>query len=101
MRNAAFADTIDLVVSDVSGQKRVKASSVPRSSTIDEMVHELLVKLGLRRDDADGHAVSWRLRLDREARHLNGDELVGDALAPDDLVTLHPSADAGAAERTR
>lgn len=97
----AAADTIDLVVSDVSGQKR-RASAVPKSSTVAEMVHELLVKLGLRRDDAEGHAISWRLRLDREARHLNGDELVGDALEADDQVTLHPSADAGAAvERAR
>jgi hypothetical protein len=95
----ATADTIDLVVSDVSGQKRVKATAVARDTTIAEMLHELLVKMGLRREDGEGHALNWRVRLDREARHLNGDELVGDALAPDDEVTLHPSADAGA-ERT-
>jgi hypothetical protein len=93
--NAATAETIDLVVSDISGQKQVKASAVPIDATVSEMVHELLAKMGLGRNDAEGRPLNYRARLDREGRHLNGDERVGEALRPDDRVTLHPSADAG------
>lgn len=93
----AATDTLDLVVSDVSGARRVKAAGVARGATIAETVRELLVRMGLRREDAAGRPMHYRLRLDREARHLGGDELVGESLEPDDQVTLHPSADAGAA----
>jgi hypothetical protein len=94
----ATAATIDLVVRDVSGQKEMKASAVPMDATVSEMVQELLAKMGLGRNDAEGRALNYRARLDREARHLNGDERVGDALLPDDRLTLHPSADAGGRE---
>ncbi len=93
--STTFAETIDLTVSDVSGQKRVKASSVPSNVSISEMVQELLARMGLGRNDGEGRPLNYRARLDREARHLNGDERVGDALQPGDEVTLHPSADAG------
>lgn len=99
--NMAMADTIDFVVADISGQKEFQASAVPRAATISEMVHELLAKMGLGRNDADGRPLHYRARLDREARHLNGDERVGDALLPQDRVTLHPSADAGGGEGGR
>lgn len=93
--STAMADTIDFVVRDLSGQKEVKASAVPRDTTVSEMVYEILAKMGLGRNDSEGRALNYRARLDREARHLNGDERVGDALRPEDYVTLHPSADAG------
>jgi hypothetical protein len=96
-----MADTIDFVVCDLSGQKEVQASAVPRDATISEMVHELLAKMGLGRNDAEGRPLNYRARLDREARHLNGDERVGDALRPEDRVTLHPSADAGGGREGR
>jgi hypothetical protein len=99
--NTATAETIDVFVSDVSGQKEVRASQLPRDATIAEVVQELLAKMGLGRHDASGRALNYRARLDREARHLNGDERVGDALRPDDRLTLHPSADAGAAAAVR
>jgi hypothetical protein len=95
MMNAA-TDTLDLVVSDVTGTRRVKAAGVARGATIAEAIRDLLVRMGLRREDGDGVPMHYRLRLDREARHLGSDELVGEALEPDDRVTLHPSADAGA-----
>lgn len=93
--SVAVAETIDLTVSDVSGQKRVKAKAVPRNVSVSEMVQELLARMGLGRNDQEGRPLNYRARLDREARHLNGDERVGDALQPGDALTLHPSADAG------
>jgi hypothetical protein len=95
--NAATAETIDLVVTDLSGQHHLRASDVPKSATITQMLEDLLARLKIGRHDSNGAPLEYRVRLDREARHLHGDERVGDALRPDDEVTLHPTADAGAA----
>ncbi len=99
--STATAETIDFVVADLSGQKEFVASAFPRAATVSEMIHELLARMGLGRNDAEGRPLQYRARLDREARHLNGDERVGDALLPSDRVTLHPSADAGGGEGSR
>ena len=89
---------IDLKVSDVSGQKNVRAKAVAGHSTIGELVTGLLTKMGLARTDVEGRPLNYRARLDREGRHLHGSELVGDALKNDDLLVLQPNIDAGARE---
>jgi hypothetical protein len=86
---------LGLQVSDVSGQKVVKASSVPLSSTIGELVDGLLARMGLARIDAEGRPLHWYARLEREGRHLNGSETVGEALLEGDELTLTPNIDAG------
>jgi hypothetical protein len=91
----AAAMTLGLRVSDVSGQKNVRASAVPRSSTIGELVDGLLARMGLARIDAEGRPLNYYARLEREGRHLNGSEIVGDALEEDDELTLTPNIDAG------
>ena len=96
MRDSA-TDTLSLVVRDITGSRRVKAAGVARGATIAEAIRDLLARMGLRRDDTEELPTHYRLRLDREARHLGSDELVGEALESDDEVTLHPSADAGTA----
>jgi uncharacterized protein YwlG (UPF0340 family) len=89
------AMTLGLQVSDVTGQKVVKASSVPFSSTIGELVDGLLAKMGLARIDAQGRPLNYYARLEREGRHLNGSERVGEALQQGDELTLTPNIDAG------
>jgi len=91
----AIGPGIDLRVSDVSGQKTVKASGVPGYTTVAEFVQGLLHKIGLPRNDAEGRPLSYRARLEREGRHLNGNERVGEALKEDDHVVLQPNIDAG------
>jgi hypothetical protein len=91
----AAAMTLGLRVNDVSGQKTVKASAVPISSTIGELVDGLLAKMGLARIDAQGRPLQYYARLEREGRHLNGSETVGDALQEGDELTLTPNIDAG------
>ncbi len=91
----AAAMTLGLRVSDVSGQKSVRATAVPLSSTIGELIHGLLARMGLARNDADGRALNYYARLEREGRHLNGSEIVGDVLEEDDELTLSPNIDAG------
>jgi hypothetical protein len=87
--------TIRLRASDVSGQKLVQAPAVPSDSTIGELVQGLLAKMGLARNDVEGRPLQYRARLDREGRHLQGSERVGDALREDDQIVLHPNVDAG------
>ena len=91
----AAAVTLGLRVSDVTGQKSARASAVPLSSTIGELVQGLLAKMGLARADADGRPLQYYARLEREGRHLNGSELVGDSLQDDDELTLTPNIEAG------
>jgi len=88
--------TVGLRVSDVSGAKRVRASEVPGSSTIGELVSGLLTRMGLARHDADGRPLTYSARLEREGRHLSGTELVGNALHEEDELVLTPNIDAGA-----
>jgi hypothetical protein len=91
----AAAATLGLHVSDVSGQRTVRASSVPRGATVGELVHGLLAKMRLPRNDVSGRPLTYRARLEREGRHLNGSERVGEALRDDDRIVLQPNIDAG------
>ena len=94
----AAAMTMGFRVSDVSGQNAVRASGVPRSSTVSEMLDGLLAKMGLARIDSEGRPLNYQARLEREGRHLHGSERVGDALQEDDELTLAPNIDAGGKE---
>lgn len=87
--------TVGLKVSDVSGQKAVRAAAVPLTSTIGELVQGLLAKMGLARNDAEGRPLHYYARLEREGRHLNGSELVGDSVQDGDELTLTPNIEAG------
>jgi hypothetical protein len=87
--------TLGLRASDVSGQKAVRASAVPTSFTVGELVRQLIAKMGLARNDVEGRPLAYQARLDREGRHLNGAETVGDALQEDDEIVLTPNIDAG------
>jgi hypothetical protein len=89
------ATTLDLRVSDVSGQKAVRASAVPVDATVGELVQGLLAQMGLTRNDVDGRPLNYQARLDREGRHLNSAERVGDSLHADDEIVLTPNIDAG------
>ena len=86
---------LHLTAQDVTGQKKVKVSSVPAEATVRELVHGLLARMGLVRQDLAGQPLEYRARLEREGRHLNDSELVSDALQPDDEIVLQPKIIAG------
>lgn len=87
--------TMGFRVSDISGQKNVRASAVPAHFTISELVQRLIAKMGLTRTGSSGQPLSYHARLDREGRHLHGAETVGDVLREDDELVLTPDIDAG------
>lgn len=89
------AATMELRVSDVSGQKRYRASSVPTDATVGELVSGLLSRMGLARNDLAGRPVSWRARLERVGRHLHGGEVIGNVAQSGDEISLQPNVDAG------
>jgi hypothetical protein len=91
----AAAMTLGLRVSDLSGQKTVRAPAVPKSLTISEFVQRVLAKMGISRNDVEGRPLAFQARLDREGRHLHGSETVGDALREDDEIVLTANIDAG------
>ena len=90
------ATTMDFTASDVSGQRQVKVLGVSTDATVRELVKGLLAKMGLVKNDVSGQPLEYRALLEREGRHLFDAELVGDALAPDDKITLQPKINAGA-----
>jgi hypothetical protein len=92
---AAAAMTLALTVSDVSGQKKVKASAVPKRATVSELVHGLLARMRLPRNDVGGRPLTYRARLEREGRHLHPHEQIGEVLRDEDELVLQPNIDAG------
>jgi hypothetical protein len=95
MGQAVAAMTMALNISDVTGQKTVKATSVPKRATVSELVQGLLAKMRLPRNDVSGRPLTYRARLEREGRHLHGHEQVGEALHDEDQIVLQPNIDAG------
>jgi hypothetical protein len=95
MTTTATMATRAVRVTDVSGQRTVKAPAVPASLTITELVQRLIEKMELAPNDSSGRPMSWQARLSREGRHLQGAETVGDALLDDDEIVLTPNIDAG------
>jgi hypothetical protein len=85
----------NITVSDLSQQKVVAVEGVSADASVGEIVRGFLDELHLPRNDAHGQSLSYQALLNREARHLRSDELVGDALENGDWLTLHPVVDAG------
>ena len=84
-------------VSDVTGQKVLSVSGIAADVTVSELIRELLGRMRLPANDAAGRPLSYHARLDREGRHLQGAERVGESVQPGDRVVLQPNVDAGGA----
>jgi hypothetical protein len=91
----ATATTMDIRASDTSGQHRVNVRGIKSDATVRELVKGLLAKMGLVQNDVSGQPLEYRALLEREGRHLFDAEIVGDALSPDDQITLTPKINAG------
>ena len=94
MSNAGTME-LDLVARDISGQHKFAVKRFTPNATVGELVKKLVSTMGLDTQDSEGRSHSYRAFLDREARHLNGSELVGDALSPADEIVLQPDISAG------
>ena len=95
MAQTETLEGINLTVSDVSGQKVFRVPKAPPDATVGELVKSLLAQMSLPANDSDGQPLAYAARLEREGRHLNAAERVGDALETGDKLTLQPNIDAG------
>jgi len=90
-----LANRLNFSASDISGQRAVKVRGFPENATVNEMIKGLVEKMGLTQRDPAGREYTYQARLDRDGRHLNPSEVVGDVLREDDQIVLHPNIDAG------
>jgi hypothetical protein len=95
MGKAETLEGISLTVSDVSGQKVFRVPQAPPDATVGELVHSLMSQMNLPANDPNGQPLAYQARLEREGRHLNASERVGDALETGDKLMLQPNIDAG------
>jgi|WetSurSiteA1Bulk_404760.scaffolds.fasta_scaffold252234_1 hypothetical protein len=85
--------TIDAM--DVSQQKMRRVSNIGVEITVRELTDSLLAAMNLPQNDSDGRPVAYQAVLEREGRHLQSWEKVGDAVKSGDRVVLQPNIDAG------
>lgn len=95
MGKAETAPEIALEVSDVSGQKVFNVKNAPVANTVGELVSEMIALMNLPRNASNGAPLTYMARSEREGRHLNASERIGDALEAGDRLTLAPNIDAG------
>jgi hypothetical protein len=88
---------IAIRASDITGNNQVDVDDLPLDLTIGETIDGLVPRMNLPRVDGGGRPLTYHARLEREGRHLNRSERVGDALHPLDRVVLQPNIDAGTA----
>jgi len=88
-------DTIEITVTDVTGQKSHRVAGIPSEATIDEVVRRLLAPMQQPTVDADGRPLAYGVRSEREGRYLGGNERVSDTLQSNDTLRLMPTVDAG------
>jgi hypothetical protein len=94
MGQVVAIENLSVQASDVTGQRSARVR-VPLDLTVGEWVEDLVGRLRLKRKDGDGNPYAYRPRLEREGRHLNASEIVGEVLQKDDHVVLQPNVNAG------
>jgi hypothetical protein len=94
MAQAATAESVDVVVSDVTRQRRFRAKNVKGNKTIGELIKGVLPKLGLAARDRNGEPISFRVR-HQNGRNLFPSEKVADAVRSGEEVTLERFTVAG------
>jgi hypothetical protein len=88
--------SLRLHLTAAGGQKEAFLNqNVPHDATVGELVAEMLPQMELPVRDPQGRPLSYRARLEREGRHLQGSERLTEALQPDDTIQLLPNVDAG------
>ena len=92
---SALAETLEINVRDVAGQRPYVARGLHRDLAIGDLVETLAERMNLPKTDSAGVPHSYHAYLSREARHLYAAETVGDALQPRDEIVLQPDIQAG------
>lgn len=91
----ATANRISLTARDMTGQKKYSVRDLPIDTTVQELIRGLTARMGLPAEDSTGVPQAFHAYLDRDGRHLNASETVGDVLRDQDEIVLHPDVQAG------
>ncbi len=87
---------INIMVRDATGQRAHRVRNLDGESTVGELVHGLVDRLGLSSaNDANGTAQVFHAFGLRACRHRHGSDRVGDALLEGDALVLQPYVQAG------
>ena len=86
---------LDLLISDVSRQKKVMIREVPVDAIVTDLVDQVVPQVGLPRNDVAGRPLVYKAWRERGGMQFRGDELVIDVFQSDDRAVLQPDAEAG------
>ena len=86
---------LDLLISDVSRQKKAMIREVPMDSTVTDLVDQVVPQVGLPRNDVAGRPLVYKAWRERGGVQFRGDERVIDVFQPEDRAVLQPNIEAG------
>ena len=86
---------LDLLISDVSRQKKAMIREVPMDSTVTDLVDQVVPQVGLPRNDVAGRPLVYKAWRERGGIQFRGDERVIDVFQPEDRAVLQPNIEAG------
>ena len=94
---AAVAIKLNLTARDPTGQRKFAVRDLAGSTTVQEFIQGLVPRMGLPTEDSTGTPQVFHAFLERDGRHLQGSETVGEVLQDQDEIVLHPDVQAGSA----
>jgi hypothetical protein len=86
--------TMTLEVEDFTGQVRRRASGIPRTATVTDLVDSIRGEMQLPDQDAQGRPIQYGA-LSSRGEMLNATDQLGEVLEDKELVTLTKSVTAG------
>ena len=88
------SNTMTLEVEDFTGQVRRRASAVPRTASVNDLVESIQGEMQLPDQDAQGRPIQYGALTSR-GEMLNATDQLGDVLEDEEVVTLTKSVTAG------
>ena len=92
---SVLESTLNLTARDATGQRRFAVRDVRSDTRVQDLVRGLVARMGLPAEDSTGTPQSFHAFLERDGRHLQSSEAVGEALRDEDEIVLHPDIQAG------
>ena len=88
------SNTMTLEVEDFTGQVRRRASAIPRTASVNDLVESIQGEMQLPDQDAQGRPIQYGALTSR-GEMLNATDQLGDVLEDEEVVTLTKSVTAG------
>ena len=92
--------TMTLEVEDFTGQVRRRASGIPRSATVNDLIESIRSEMHLPDQDGNGRPIQYGA-LTSGGEMLNATDQVGEVLQDEEVIALTKSVTAGAGVHSR